>query len=68
MRPVPVDQSEYPHAYVVRRASEGGQKSEVDEVKGFMSERLAKSERLDGVVVFVDEVVSNVSCLTCMIV
>ena len=58
VQPFPGDQSEYPRAYVVRRDSEEGKRLDAEEVKNFMAERLAKYKRLDGGVVFLDDIVS----------
>lgn len=60
VQPYPGDNSEYPRAYVVRRDSEEAKKLNAEDVKAFMAERLAKFKRLEGGVVFVDEVVSVV--------
>ena len=58
VQPFSGDNSEYPRAYVVRRKSDEAESLGSDEVKRFMAERLAKYKRLDGGVVFVDEIVS----------
>ena len=58
IQPFEGDQSEYPRAYVVRRDSEEGRKLSEDDVKKQIAERLAGYKRLDGGVVFVDEIVS----------
>ena len=56
VKPYEGDDSEYPRAYCVLR--EGKQVNEED-VKKYMAERLAKYKRLDGGVVFVDDIVSH---------
>ena len=53
------DDSEYPRAYVIRRNSEEAKNLSSDEVKEYMAEKLAKYKRLDGGVVFVDDIVSR---------
>ena len=58
VQPFPGDTSEYPRAYVVRRDSDEGWGLEAAEIKSFMAERLARYKRLDGGVMFVDEIVS----------
>ena len=58
VQPVEGDQSEYPRAYVVRRDSPGGKKLSVQDVKKHVADRLAKYKRIEGGVVFVDEIVS----------
>lgn len=58
VQPYPGDKSEYPRGYVVRRDSQEGKALNADDVKKFMAERLARYKRLDGGVVFVDEIVS----------
>ena len=52
------DKSEYPRAYIVRRDSDEGKALDAEHVKEFMVERLAKYKRLDGGVVFVNDIVS----------
>lgn len=59
VRPSKDDSSEYPRAYVVKRNSREGQELKEDAVKTFMAERLAKYKRLDGGVVFLNEIVSR---------
>lgn len=51
--------SEYPRAYVVCRDSEEARTLDAEAVKSFMAERLSKYKRLDGGVVFVNEIVSE---------
>ena len=58
VQPTAGDRSEYPRAYVVRRDSEEGNDLQAEDVKSFMAERLAKYKRLDGGVVFVNDIVS----------
>ena len=58
VQPFDGDRPEYPRAYVVRRDSDEGRKLSEDEVKKHIADRLAGYKRLDGGVVFVDEIVS----------
>lgn len=60
VQPVQGDQSESPRAYIVRRDSEAGKKLSADDVKKQIADRLARYKRLDGGVVFVDEIVRAV--------
>ena len=62
VQPYSGDKSEYPRAYVVRRDSQEGNAVNAEDVKKFMAERLANYKRLDGGVVFVDEIVSSYRC------
>lgn len=59
VEPYEGDDSEYPRAYLVRRDSQEAKKLDAEAVKSFMAERLAKYKRLDGGVVFVNEIVST---------
>ena len=59
VKPYEGDDSEYPRAYLVRRDSQEAKELDAEAVKSFMAERLAKYKRLDGGVVFVNEIVST---------
>lgn len=59
------DDSEFPRAYVVRRDSEDAKKLRADDLKEYMAERLAKYKRLDGGVVFVEDIVSQQTWSLC---
>lgn len=63
VKPSKDDSSEFPRAYVVRRDSPEGKSLDADAVKVYMAERLAKYKRLEGGVVFVNEIVSVKFCL-----
>lgn len=54
------DESEFPRAYIVQRPGSGGKLNEED-VKKFLSERLIYYKRLDGGVVFVNEIPKTAS-------
>lgn len=58
VKPSKDDQSEYPRGYVVRRKSKKGNELTAETVKIWMRERLAEFKRLEGGVVFLDEIVS----------
>ena len=62
VQPSKDDDSEYPRAYITKRDSKEAKHLETETVKKYMAERLAKFKRLDGGVVFLDEIVS-ISCL-----
>ena len=59
VQPFQGDNSEYLRAYIVRRQdSEEARKVTQEDLKKFMTERLARYKRSVGGVVFVDEIVS----------
>lgn len=60
VQPFEGESSEYPRAYVVRRDSQEAKALDAEAVKAFMAERLAQYKRLDGGVVFVNEIVSMI--------
>ena len=55
------DDSEYPRAYIVRKAGPSGDKLTVEDVKRHIAEKLVYYKRLDGGVVFVDAIPKTAS-------
>ena len=54
-------QGEVPRAYVVRSSGPAGKEATEDSVKEYVAKRLVKYKRLDGGVVFVDEIPKTAS-------